>query len=278
MRFIHLLLLVLAVPVLAQEPVEHVFASPGDVELKAYVFAPETPAEARSAILIFHGGGWHMGEPSWGFNLARRYAALGMVAIPVQYRLSNRENPGVTPLEAMADARAAFRWVRDHAEELGIDPKRVAAYGWSAGAHLIACAAIFHDVDEEATQSCVPDLMILASPAVATRDDVWMKKILGDRAHPSDVSPDTHVREGMPPALLLQGRTDTVTTLEGTQRFHDAMIEAGNSSRLIVFDGVGHLWTPSEKSDRGGPDPDPEVRQAAYGAAETFLRERGFID
>jgi acetyl esterase/lipase len=54
-------------------PVEHVYAVHDGAELKAYVFSPvgqagETP---RSAILVFHGGGWHIGAAEWAFGRAR---------------------------------------------------------------------------------------------------------------------------------------------------------------------------------------------------------------
>ncbi len=259
-------------------PAIHVFTKRGDQELTAHVFAPVKPAENRSAIVILHGGGWYLGEPSWGYGPARRFAELGMVAISGQYRLSGEKHPGVTPLEAMADARALMRWVRSNHEELGIDPKRIAAYGWSAGAHLIACAAIWPDADEGEEVSCVPDAMILSSPAVSLHHDGWMKKILGDRATVASVSPDLHVRPGMPPTLLLQGRTDTVTPLAGTQRFHDAMLEAENSCELTVYKGVGHLFTPSSESDQGWPNPDPKVSQASREAMQAFLLVQGFLD
>ncbi len=89
-----------------------------------------------AAIVLFHGGGWAMGEPAWAFSRAQHFAERGMVAIAAQYRLSDQK--AITPHEAMADARAVIRWVRAHADSLGIDPKRVAAYGWSAGGHLAA--------------------------------------------------------------------------------------------------------------------------------------------
>lgn len=262
----------------AIEPDVRVYATRGDVELTAHVFLPDERAKARSAIVILHGGGWHMGDPSWGYNPARRFAGLGMVAVSGQYRLTGEDSPGVTPIEAMADARALFRWVRANAQELGVDPERVAAYGWSAGAHLIASAAIWTESDEGEKTSCAPDAMILSSPAVSLHHDGWMTTILGDRAKVADISPDGHVRPGMAPTLLLQGRTDTVTTLEGTQRFHDAMLAAGNPSKLIVYEGVGHLFTPSTESDKGWPNPDPEVSARSRQAMEEFLRARGFID
>src|SRR5262245_43848782 len=124
-------------------PAEHVYAELKGVPLKAYVFAPERPGRKRSGIVLFHGGGWAMGEPQWAFSRARHYAQRGMVAIAAQYRLSDQKE--ITPHEAVADARAAIRWVRAHAKSLGVDPKRIVAFGWSAGGHLAASAAIFDD-------------------------------------------------------------------------------------------------------------------------------------
>jgi len=264
---------------LASEPTptgEYVYARYEDQELKLYVFAPEQASERRPAVLIFHGGGWNIGSAEWGFGKADHFSELGLVGISVQYRLSGSEHPGVTPLDAMADARAAFRWVREHSGELGVDGKRIAAYGWSAGAHLIASAAVF-DGECAETVRCSPDAMILASPAVSLHHDGWMKRILAGKASVEDVSPDSHVRRGLPPTLILQGRTDTVTPLAGTERFHKAMLAAGNSSRLIVYDDVGHLFTPSTESDQGWPKPDPEVRAAANRAIDEFLVSLGYV-
>lgn len=248
----------------------------GDNQLTAHVFKPEGTGGARSAIVILHGGGWTTGEPSWAYGAARRFVGLGMVAIAGQYRLSGASRPGVTPLEAMADARSLFRWVREHHAELGIDPRRIVGYGWSAGAHLVASAAIWSG--EETGVSCAPDAMILSSPAISLHEDRWLKEILRGRAAPADVSPDSHVRPGLPPTLILQGRDDTVTPLRATERFHRAMLAAQNESELIVFDGVGHLFTPSSRPDSGWPEPDPEVSRQAKAKMQEFLRVRGFLD
>jgi acetyl esterase/lipase len=211
------LLSLAASPAEAQEdlavpgPVEHVYAVRDTVELRAYVFSPSDRGDDTSGIVLFHGGRWHIGDARWAFSAARHFAEKGMVAVSAQYRLSDQG--AVTPLEAMDDARDVILWMRANADSLGIDTGRVAAYGWSAGAHLAACAAIFEEADSDSILSSSPDALVLKSPAVSLVGDRWFQRLLGEGADASDASPDEHVRPGLPPVLILQGDVDTVKPL-----------------------------------------------------------------
>jgi acetyl esterase/lipase len=246
------------------------------MQLKAYVFSPDKRgSERRPAIVLFHGGGWTMGEPSWAFSRARHFAERGMVAVAAQYRLSDQKE--VTPHEAMADARAVIRWVRLHADSLDIDPKRVVAYGWSAGGHLAASAAIFGLDASGASVSSRPDALILVSPAVSLEGDGWVQRLLGGRGTARDISPDVHVRKGVPPTLILQGNVDTVTPMAGAKRFCERMRAAGNLCELHVYEGFGHLFTPAGTPDDGMPQPDQATSEDASKRADCFLEELGFL-
>ena len=261
----------------AKDPVEHVYAASGGVDLKAYVFssAGRSAGGRRPAIVLFHGGGWSVGEPQWAFARAKHYAERGMIAIAAQYRLSDQKD--VTPFEAMADARAVIRWMRKSADSLGIDPARVAAYGWSAGAHLAASTAVFDDASKEGG-SASPNALDLVSHAVSLASDGWFQRLLLQRRDAKDVSPDEHVRKGLPPTLILQGNVDTVTPLAGAQRFCDRMRAAGNVCELHVYEGFGHLFTPAGIPDDGMPEPDPEVSADAIARADRFLKSLGFLE
>jgi acetyl esterase/lipase len=259
-------------------PVEHVYAERSGAQLKAYVFSPEerTDGKTRPAIVMFHGGGWAAGEPAWAFARARHYAARGMVAIAAQYRLSDQKD--ITPLEAMADARDVIRWMRSHANSLGIDPKRIAAYGWSAGGHLAASAAIFDP--EAASKGSVdarPDALVLVSPAVSLVSDAWVQRLLKERASAKDISPDEHVRKGLPPTLILQGNVDTVTPVAGAKRFCERARTAGNVCEVHVYEGFGHLFTPAGVPDDGMPKPDPSTAADALARSDRFLKSLGFL-
>ncbi|NUO81741.1 alpha/beta hydrolase [candidate division KSB1 bacterium] len=259
-------------------PVAQVYATIASVALKAYVFRPnQAPRETPlPAVVIFHGGGLYMGEPSWSFGRAEHFAGLGMVAIAAQYRLSNQST--ITPLEGMADARAVIRWMRANAATLGINPNLIAAYGSSAGAHLAVSAAIFDDSTAHEKINAAPNALILVSPAVDLENDKWPQKLLGSRANVSTISPAAHVRKGLPPTLILQGDTDTVTPLAGAQLFYERMRAAGNRCELQVYSGVGHLFTPAGIRDDGWPQPDPKIQAEALKKAEEFLSSLGFIN
>jgi len=278
------MLLILNAPtVLAQDstriegPTTYVFATVDGKDLKAHVFRP-TPRqqEDRSpAIVIFHGGGWASGEPGWAFGRAQHFAALGMVAVAAQYRLSDQKT--VTPLEAMADARAVIRWMRSNAKMLGIDPNRIVADGSSAGAHLAASAAIFDDSTRLESISAVPNALILVSPAVYLESDGWVIRLLGGRADVSSISPVSHVRPGLPPTLILEGSEDTVTPLKGVQLFCDRMRAAGNRCDMHVYPDVGHLFTPKGIRDDEWPQPDPKIKADAQKKADEFLVSLGYV-
>ncbi|HJV22781.1 MAG TPA: alpha/beta hydrolase fold domain-containing protein [Holophagaceae bacterium] len=247
----------------------------GGVALQAHIFEPSSSTEPRPAILLFHGGGWNMGDATWVYPSARRFAALGFVAVAVEYRLSDERQ--VTPLEAMADARDAFRWVRSQATPLRISPRKVVGYGVSAGGHLVVAAALVTPKGVQPDASAVPDAMVLYSPAVAISRSEWVRKLLLDHAQPSEISPDQHVRPGLPPTLITQGQEDGVTPFAGAVLFTRAMKAAGNTCELQRHSGLGHLLTRNLEEQEWGFDPDPVAREAAYREEEAFLSRQGFL-
>ncbi|MDP2326046.1 MAG: alpha/beta hydrolase [Gammaproteobacteria bacterium] len=160
-------------------PVTYVYSTTPAGDLKAYLFSPpvQTAHHRRAAIVVFHGGGWTVGEPEWAFPRSRHFTEGGMVAVAAQYRLADQDS--VTPIEAMADARAVIRWKRTHADSLDIDPERIAAYGWSAGGHLAACAATFETGASVGAVSSVPNALVLQSPAVSVASDRQSLRVAG---------------------------------------------------------------------------------------------------
>jgi acetyl esterase len=257
-----------------------VYKQENNFKLEAHIFTPkENSIKKQAGIVIFHGGGWNSGNPSWGYGRARHYAEQGMLAIAAQYRLTNEHD--ITAVESMADARDMVIWLRTHADSLHLDPDKIVGYGWSAGAHLISSAAIFPSDDQETGLSSSPDALVLLSPAVSLPKGegwkYWNYNVLGTKATVDEVDPVEHVRDGLPPTLILQGRDDTVTPLEGVKLFSDRMKKQGNHCELWVYEDVGHLFTPNYLPDNGWPRPDPEVQKKAFKQIDVFLQEQGYL-
>ncbi|MBL8710651.1 MAG: alpha/beta hydrolase [Rhodospirillaceae bacterium] len=100
------------------------------------------PAQAAGApvLIWFHGGYWRaLSKDHYSF-IAPPLLSAGAAVVLVNYDLC----PAVDLATLLSQTRAALRWVRDHAAELGGDPDRLVLAGNSAGAHICAMA-LHHD-------------------------------------------------------------------------------------------------------------------------------------
>jgi acetyl esterase/lipase len=248
------------------------YASPGGPTLPVYVMQPAETAPGvrpRAAIVLFFGGGWSGGSVRQFELLGRELARLGMVVVLPDYRVHDRQ--GTTAFEAMADARAALRWVRVNADALGVDPRRVAAGGGSAGALLALDAAVFPTGTGLATEAAVPsarpDALVLFNPVLDTASPAWRARFAG---RGSEASPLAHPVRGLPPMLILHGRADTIAPYADVEAFCRRVQAQGDRCGLVGYDGAVHgFFNPV---NGGGPG----FRQTAD-EAERFLGELGYL-
>ncbi len=236
--------------------------------LRAHVFLPSGRGTG-AAILLFHGGGWSDGSPEWTFPTARRFADSGLVAIAVQYRLSDGD---VTPLDALTDACAALAWTRARATDLGVSG-RIAGYGVSAGGHLIAATATVGCPDGVAG----PDALLLWSPALDLVHDRWFVGQLRGRGTAADLSPARHVGPGTPQTSIVHGERDTLTPVAGARRYCAALTALGRACDLHVYTGLGHLLTRDLANQERDFDPDPAARADGIAQQHRFLRRLGLV-
>lgn len=254
----------------AQTPTRIVeIASEDGARFGVHVFEPAPRQAPSAAIVLFHGGGWFMGDASWVYARAAQYAERGALAVAVDYRLANQRD--LTPAHSNADARATFRWLRANATTMHIDPNRIAAYGVSAGGQLAASAAQSNDPNAR------PNASVLVSPALDLERDSWFVRLMGGAEEARALAPLSNVRAGLPPMLILQGDVDTETPLAGAQAFCAAMQAAGNECELKVYTGYGHLFTPAGQNDREQPNPDRATSAAATERGIQFLYTHGFL-
>ena len=103
------------------------------------VYRPHHAPAAAPVLVYFHGGGWVVGNLESHDHLCRYLAAqAGVVVVAVDYRLA----PEHKFPAAFEDCLVAVRWVAASAAELGLDAKRIAVGGDSAGGSLAAAVAL----------------------------------------------------------------------------------------------------------------------------------------
>ena len=253
------------------------YKSVGDEDLAAYVFAADPAGDElgdRPAILFFHSSAWDAGLVSQFAPHCLHFAQRGMVAIAVDYRVESRHGTG--PLEAMADARSAIRWVRRHSSELGVLPDRIVASGASGGAYLALMAAMgseeFDDPSDNPAISAVPDALVLFDPVV----DTHTKTGFGVDRFPNaatarKASPITLIRKGLPPMMMLAGTNDRVLPFATTRKFAASSRRwpKRNVCELVPFDGCGHSFFNFNV--------DPRLFESSLAQADRFLVSLGYL-
>ncbi len=225
----------------------------GDVKLSLHIFEPPAGAAGvktgRPAIVFFFGGGWTSGSPAQFEPHCRALAARGMVAITADYRVASRNQ--AKPVQCVADAKSALRYVRAQAARLGIDPRRIAAGGGSAGGHLAAAVATlpgFDEPGEDLNISCVPDALVLFNPALVLAELPGLElsgfgtRVPEERmgTAPKNLSPAHHVKKGAPPTIIFHGKADTTVPYATVEAFERLMKAAGSRCELVGYEGRTH--------------------------------------
>lgn len=116
----------------------HTVPGPDGNAVPVFEIMPKGLSGTAPALVDFHGGGFFFTYAGLHLTAAERYAVESRcrVFFP-DYRLSTG-NPFPAPFD---DCYAALSWVHDNAANLGVDPRRVALIGDSAGGALAAGVA-----------------------------------------------------------------------------------------------------------------------------------------
>lgn len=269
---------------LIAEPTVEVYKEVDGRELKLYIFNPANHKTRANtpAVVCIHGGGWMGGDPSLFFPHARYFAARGLVAFSVQYRLTSAE--GVTVGDCIEDCKSAFRFIRLNAERFGVDPARLAVLGDSAGGHLAACMGVMDEFEapkEDRSISSFANAMILYNPVVDSTVPE-LSKYVPDRPLKGlpglsrdeiirRISPLFRVKPGQSPTLIMHGLADTNVPPDQSRRFAKAMQDAGNRCELVLLPKTNHAFVIVHYT---APD---AVVVSSIRRADEFLRSLGYV-
>jgi acetyl esterase/lipase len=234
----------------------HVPGPEGAPEVRVLVYLPKHLPRPLPALLWIHGGGYVIGSADGDDPLVKSIVeAVGCAAVSVDYRLAP-ETPHPGPVE---DCYAALTWLHAHADELGVDPGRIAIGGASAGGGLAAGLGLLTRDRGEVPLAFQLLIYPMLDDRTVTHPDphpyagefIWnhdanrfgWQSYLGQEPGGPDASPYAAAARaerlaGLPPTYLCVGALDLF--LEEDLEYARRLMREGVPTELHVYPGAYH--------------------------------------
>lgn len=236
------------------------YVTNGHERQKLDLFIPAGATHPLPLIIWIHGGAWKAGSKEQ--CPALRYLERGYAVASINYRLSQH---AIFPAQ-IVDCRAAVRWLRAHAKENHLDPERFAAWGSSAGGHLVALLGTSGGVKEFETgenpkfSSRVQAVVDFFGPTDFTQMSKYSlrnapfdhdaaespeSQLIGgaiqqNKDKAAKANPITYVSKDDPPFLIMHGDKDNVVPYQQSELLRDALQKAGVPVTFKIVAGAGH--------------------------------------
>lgn len=239
-------------------------------------FPADAAKRTGATMLIFPGGGYGNLAEHEGTGYAEWFAAHGIDAYVLKYRLGSN---GYRHPIMLGDAARALRMVRSFAKRDGLDPARVGVIGSSAGGHLASTLATHFDAGQrDATdpierESSRPDLAILCYPVITLGEFAHAgsrKNLLGDNPSAelvAQLSNELQVTKDTPPCFVWHTVEDQTVPVENSLQFAAALRRAHVPFSLHIYEKGAH----GLGFGRPGREAPPWADQLVY-----WFKERGF--
>lgn len=235
--------------------------------LKMTLFVPRTK-EKKPAVLYFPGGGFTSADHEKFLEMRYALARAGYAVAACEYRAVPNKFPAL-----LEDAKAAVRWMREHASEFGVDADRIGLLGDSAGGYVVQMAGAtngeknwdvgdFKEVSSDVqavvsiygisdlttigegignenvhVSAAVTEALLLNGPAFK---DFAGASVNADPQKAKAASPIGHVDGTEPPFLLMHGSGDKVVSPLQSKKMFEALQNKKVEAEYVLVRGAGH--------------------------------------
>jgi len=216
---------------------------------------PSVAPDPLPVVLFIHGGGWTGGQREDGERFIRMLSAGGYFACSIDYRLT--QTAGFPA--AIYDCKTAIKFLRTHAEELGIDPTNIGIAGYSAGGHLAALVGLsrgneivgkgFNRDDPSTEVLCIATISGMVMPQYAKGKTQQMYEgwaLQNKGVTIQETLPETYADSQDPPMYLLCGSDDHIAPVKYSKKFIELMQERGVNAQIEILPKRGHVITKAE--------------------------------
>lgn len=238
---------------------------PDDPSITLTTYVADERFSPRDALLVIPGGGYRNVSPREGEPIALAFGARGYNTFVLHYSINEK---AVFP-RPLADASLAMQYIREHAEELNVNPERVFAVGFSAGGHLTGALGTMWNAPE--LRAALPEMpeginrptgMILCYAVLSMtieRPNGSFYGVLGtdqpDEEQRRRYSLDLLVDEGTAPAFFFHTFDDPAVDIDNTIVMMQALADKNIPFESHIYPHGPHglaLATPATAN--GNPD------------------------
>ena len=229
---------------------DQVFHDENGLQLKLDIYRPKNLKKKLPGILQIHGGAWITGSNRQASSFLVRMATKGWICYSVTHRFS----PKVLFPEHLIDVKRALKWMRQNADNHGLDKNFIISKGGSSGAHLASLMALTQNESEyqpgfekidTSIQGCVPVYGVFDFISSFEENTPFpaKSKILNiicggsPKNRPNcykKITPENWISVDSPPFLILQGETDTLISIEETKKFWKTLISKNRNSSAFL--------------------------------------------
>jgi acetyl esterase/lipase len=219
------------------------------------IYRPAKTAHRKAALVVCPGGGYsYVAIDIEGHAIGRYFSARGITVAVLKYRLPDADvTKDGLPL-SQQDGLVAVQFVRAHAKDWDIDPKRIGILGGSAGGHLAGSVGILGD----AANGSRPDFVALLYPVVCMEGPNAHRgsrtRLLGTMPSAerlAEFSLERRARADLPPYFFVHAKDDKGVPPQNSELFAAALKEKGVPAEVLIVERGGHGFGLGRDAESG---------------------------
>ncbi|SNS43527.1 Acetyl esterase/lipase [Granulicella rosea] len=220
-----------------QQGIDYTQGTNGPLKADAYI---PNGAGPFPGIVFIHGGAWANGNRDQMAKIVKELANHGYVGFTIDYDVAPVHYPA-----SLHQSLEAVRYLRDHAQQLHLDPTRIAVAGSSAGGELAALVALTPEAKVKAgiILNGVLDLAALGDSSQMVTN--YLGGVCSSTPACKAASPVDQVHPGAPPFFVGHGTADKVVPFSEAEAFVAALRAAKAQVEFFTATGAGHTYWAS---------------------------------